>query len=86
MRIFYGELARRASAAEALQRAQAVLRSRPATREPRHWAGFVVIGDGDVRVPLQRRGPGLLASGSVLILLGLLLGGLALRGLRPRPH
>jgi tetratricopeptide (TPR) repeat protein len=86
MRIFYGELARRANAAEALRNTQAVLRSRPATREPRHWAGFVVIGDGDVRVPLQRRGPGFLASGSALILLGLLLGGLALRGLRPRPR
>jgi len=86
MRVFYGELARQASAAEALRKAQVVLRSRSATRAPRHWAGFVVIGDGDVRVPLQRRGPSHLASGTALILLGLLLGGLALRGPRPRLH
>ena len=82
-RAFYRELARGRAAAQALAGAQQALRSRPATREPRYWAGFVVIGDGGVRVPLQRRAPGFASLGPALMLLGLLLGLAALRGGRP---
>jgi len=54
----YDQLARGRSAAEALRRAQLEVRGRPATRHPYYWAGFVLVGDGSVRLPLRRR-PGL---------------------------
>ena len=52
---FYEELARGRGAAEALSTAQAAIRGERATRHPFYWAGFVLIGDGDVAVPLRRR-------------------------------
>jgi len=52
---FYQELARGAAAAEALRAAQAAIRATPATQHPFFWAGFVLIGDPEVAVPLQRR-------------------------------
>jgi CHAT domain-containing protein/tetratricopeptide (TPR) repeat protein len=79
-RLFYAELARGAGAATALRQAQLTLRSRPATRDARYWAGFVVIGDGDVRVHLRRRWTALPLVPPALVLLGLALGALALRG------
>ncbi len=82
MRAFYRELGSGRPAAEALHRAQDVVRSRPATREPRYWAGFVVIGDGGMRVPLPRRMPDLPLAACASILLGLVLGLAALRGTR----
>jgi tetratricopeptide (TPR) repeat protein len=55
MRVFYGELAGGQRASTALRRAQASLRSDPTTAHPFFWAGFVLIGDGEVRVPLEYR-------------------------------
>jgi tetratricopeptide (TPR) repeat protein len=55
IRRFYENLAAGRGAAEALRNAQAAIRAEPATRHPFFWAGFVVIGDGDVAVPLERR-------------------------------
>jgi CHAT domain-containing protein len=55
MSAFYDELSQNRPASEALRRAQLRLRSRSATRHPHYWAGFVVIGDGDERLVLQKR-------------------------------
>jgi CHAT domain-containing protein len=53
MRRFYHELSAGKTVAAALRSAQLTIRaSRPA---PFFWAGFVVIGDGDVTVQLARR-------------------------------
>jgi hypothetical protein len=51
----YDRLARGEPAGEALRQAQLEIRARPATRHPYYWAGFTLIGDGNVRLPLQRR-------------------------------
>ncbi len=63
----YRALAGGATAAEALARAQAAARQRPETAHPFYWAGFVLIGDGNVTVPLLARGapwwPWFLAAG-----------------------
>jgi CHAT domain-containing protein len=53
MEAFYGELAARQDAASALRRAQDKLREDPATEHPFFWAGFVLVGDGDVQVYLK---------------------------------
>ncbi len=55
MKAFYQELARGAPAAAALREAQEKLRADSRTAAPSHWAGFVLVGDGDVRVNLARR-------------------------------
>lgn len=55
MRHFYDALARGESAAAALRTAQLEMRRRPATAAPFHWAGFVLVGDPEVTVALQRR-------------------------------
>lgn len=52
---FYAALADGHGAAAALARARAVMRSDPATRHPYYWAGFVLVGDGDVRLALEPR-------------------------------
>ncbi|MCP4571540.1 MAG: CHAT domain-containing protein [bacterium] len=52
---FYAELTAGHSLADALRRAQASVRSRPATVDPFYWAGFVLIGDGDLQLQLERR-------------------------------
>jgi tetratricopeptide (TPR) repeat protein len=57
MRRFYGALARGETVAEALATCQAELRRAPRSSHPFHWAGFVVVGDGDLRVPLTRTTP-----------------------------
>ncbi len=63
----YRALADGSTAAEALAAAQAATRRRPETSHPFYWAGFVLIGDGSVTVPLVARGtrwwPWLLAGG-----------------------
>jgi hypothetical protein len=70
---FYRELAAGRSVVGALQAAQAGLRTRKP--HPFFWAGFVVIGDGDVTVALAQRrvpGPGLIAAlAGVLTLAGI---------------
>ncbi len=55
MRAFYGQLARGLGASAALRAAQRVLRDDPATAAPRHWAGFVVMGEPETRVALAAR-------------------------------
>ncbi len=55
METFYAELAAQENVATALRRAQARLRGDPATEHPFFWAGFVLVGDGDVRVSLEPR-------------------------------
>jgi CHAT domain-containing protein len=52
---FYDALQRGASAATALSEAQRALRRSPDTRHPFYWAGFVLVGDGGVRVALTQR-------------------------------
>ena len=52
---FYGELADGNTTAGALAVAREACRGRVETAAPRHWAGFVLVGDGGRRVPVQRR-------------------------------
>jgi len=52
---FYRRLASGSTVAAALAEAQAQARLDPATGHPFWWAGFVVVGDGEVRVDLERR-------------------------------
>jgi tetratricopeptide (TPR) repeat protein len=72
MRAFYRELSDGRRAATALQEAQAILRNDPATEDPFFWAGFVLIGDGEIEVPLERRpafpGPALVLVGGAAFL------------------
>jgi tetratricopeptide (TPR) repeat protein len=76
-RSFYGSLGRGATVAAAVRDAQDDLRGRPTTQHPFYWAGFVVLGDGDVTLPLQRRVPvSWLVAGGGLALLAI---GLAIR-------
>jgi tetratricopeptide (TPR) repeat protein len=55
MEHFYLGLERGATAAEALHDAAAGVRSNPATSNPFYWAGFVLVGDGEVRIPVEPR-------------------------------
>jgi CHAT domain-containing protein/tetratricopeptide (TPR) repeat protein len=55
MQVFYDDLGNGHRPAAALRRAQLVLRSAAATAQPYYWAGFVLVGDGDVTVELHRR-------------------------------
>lgn len=55
VRLFYRELAAGGTVAQALRRAQDRLRADPATAHPFYWAGFVSIGEGAVRFPLEKR-------------------------------
>ena len=78
MQSFYGRLADGATVAGALAAAQRDLAGRAATAAPCYWAGFVVVGDGDLRVPLQKRAPvpaRVVAGGAAVVLL---LGGVLL--------
>lgn len=50
MEIFYTELARGRTAAEAVAQAQAVLRHDSLTAHPFYWAGFVLVGDGGLQL------------------------------------
>ena len=52
---FYGELADGNTTAGALVVAREACRGRAETAAPRHWAGFVLVGDGGRRVPVERR-------------------------------
>ncbi len=67
MEHFYRELAAGQSVAGALATARRAVAADPATAAPCYWAGFVVVGDGSLTVPLQRRSAAgsLAAAGSV---------------------
>ena len=56
METFYRSLARGETAAAALKEAQIRLGSDRRTSHPFYWAGFVLVGNGDVRVDLAPRG------------------------------
>lgn len=49
---FYAAMAGGATASEALEAARSRVAADPATAVPFHWAAWVLIGDGDVKVPL----------------------------------
>ncbi len=73
MKDFYAGLARGETVAHALRHAQLRVAHRSATASPFYWAGYLLIGDGDARVALERRFPvgGALASmAAALALLG----------------
>lgn len=53
----YERLAAGATVGAALHDAKRLVARSPETSAPVHWAGFVVLGDPDVRVPLRRRPP-----------------------------
>jgi len=55
MKRFYKHLAQGFSVTDALRAAQHDVRARQQQVHPFYWAGFVVIGDGDQRIGLQRR-------------------------------
>ncbi len=46
---FYAALGQGQTVAQACRQAQVVRSRQPETADPRHWAGFVVVGDGQVR-------------------------------------
>ncbi|MBN2070154.1 MAG: tetratricopeptide repeat protein [Candidatus Krumholzibacteriota bacterium] len=56
MREFYKELAKGKTVAAALQRSQMTVRGRKKTEPPFYWAGFVVIGNGNITVDLEEKG------------------------------
>ena len=55
MERFYEALANGESAAGAVGHAQAELRRDPRTAHPFYWAGFELVGDGDLRLEFARR-------------------------------
>jgi tetratricopeptide (TPR) repeat protein len=55
VRLFYDELASGRTVSAGVRNARIALRDRPATRHPFHWAGYVVVGDGDVTIDLEPR-------------------------------
>lgn len=57
MAAFYGALAAGDPPATALAAARERCRRDPATAAPRHWAGFVLVGDGGRPVPVRSRLP-----------------------------
>lgn len=82
MAVFYRELAAGAPVAAALATARRDLASRPATRAPRYWAAFVVVGDGALVAPVERRPAAAPAVAGGLLLGAALAGALALRARR----
>lgn len=76
MEDFYDHLSAGETVASALRQAQLAVRARPTTSHPFYWAGFVVVGDGDVCVALRKRGvgPRLLLAGAAMVALALVWG------------
>jgi CHAT domain-containing protein len=66
---FYDELAAGAAAGAALARAQRALRAESDCAHPFYWAGFVLLGDGELSLPLDRRRNGRWLSGAGALLL-----------------
>ena len=64
---FYNGLADGATAAASLRQAQAGLRASASTSDPFDWAAFVLLGEGDVRIPLRTRSTGKSWAFAVLI-------------------
>jgi CHAT domain-containing protein len=58
MRFFYRGLAAGRPVGDALANAREELRSDPRTSHPFFWAGFVLVGDPDVKVTLAEKGRG----------------------------
>jgi hypothetical protein len=52
---FYSSLAEGATVTTALYAARKKLRSEPETAHPFFWSGFVLIGDGDIRLSLEEK-------------------------------
>jgi len=52
---FYAALANGAPTVEALTRARRLSRNRPDSRAPRHWAAFILLGDGSRSVDVRER-------------------------------
>lgn len=82
MAVFYREMAAGAPVAAALAAARRDLASRPATAAPRHWAAFVVVGDGALVVPVERRPARAPLVAGGLLLCAVLAGALAVRARR----
>ncbi|MFB3909494.1 MAG: CHAT domain-containing protein [Candidatus Eisenbacteria bacterium] len=85
---FYDELAGGATVSGALMRAREAIREDPRTRHPFFWAGFVVLGDGSLRIPIQPARPVpwgrlALAGGAAFVLLGIVLRSFSAAGERP---
>lgn len=57
MQDFYRGLARGETAARAMRFAQLAVRDDPRTSHPFYWSGFVLLGDGNLRIRLARRFP-----------------------------
>jgi tetratricopeptide (TPR) repeat protein len=55
MQIFYRQLARGETAGRALCEARNLFRQNPETAHPFYWAGFILVGDGDIVTPLAAR-------------------------------
>jgi len=81
MECFYAELAAGHTAAAALRTAQMTIRDHERRSHPFYWAGFVLVGDGDVRLALESR-PGRrpvpIIAGGVLCAVALAAGGFRL--------
>lgn len=74
MQRFYDALSRGEGVGRALLAAQTETRRHRETAHPFYWAGFVVVGDGGVRVPIERASAhgtriALLAGGAIAALL-----------------
>jgi CHAT domain-containing protein len=77
---FYAALAHGATASEALEAARSRVAADPATSAPFHWAAWVLIGDGDVKVAMRAKPFSLEHLGLYLVVLLALLTALAAVG------
>jgi CHAT domain-containing protein len=55
MEHFYHAIADGQTVVTALETARNIMSVSPETRHPFYWAGFVIIGDGETTIPLERR-------------------------------
>lgn len=56
MKVFYGSLQSGETVGEALGTAQRAIRETPGTSHPFYWAGFILVGESDAVLPLERKG------------------------------
>jgi tetratricopeptide (TPR) repeat protein len=74
---FYAELSAGHTAAAALRTAQLAIRAQERRSHPFYWAGFVLVGDGDVTLPLQSRNattPVFFVAGAVVFVIAVVAG------------